>query len=316
MCVPLTFACGPTTHLIAVKTPPPLLPPLPLPRHNQAPGDTPTTTTTTAPCPQKGLPASSPAPAPALGTRRSSDLTVGIADSPQMLPEGLKTDEEDYGGRRGCGSGGEGCIGIDFAPPAAATVAMAMAAAACGGQPKLAGTVAGDREEDADQPPSTCESVGGDASTHVGSFRLPDTRSPARGPAGTHPEDGAGAGVGGRASGGGGGGDDVDELEMGSEAGLTVVTASETPAAATSAPATSTGGGSSGRAAGGTAAAEQAGGGSGGGGGGCMLDAFREPEGNDWGELEDWHGLPGLQLAGGGGGGAAAARLQVTTNVL
>lgn len=33
---------------------------------------------------------------PNLGTRRSSDSTVGVWDSPQYVPEGLNTDEEDF----------------------------------------------------------------------------------------------------------------------------------------------------------------------------------------------------------------------------
>lgn len=47
---------------------------------------------------------------------------------------------------------------------------------------------------------------------------------------------------------------------------------------------------------------------------GSMLDAYREPEPcaheNDWGELEDWQGLPGLGF-GAGGNGAEQSRLQV-----
>lgn len=234
----------------------------------------------------KGQAAPAQAPAPALSTRRSSDSTVGIADSPQMLPEGLKTDEEDCGGRRACGGGGGG---IDFAPPAPPD-----------GRAKLAGTMSGDGEGGADQAPSTCESVGGDTTTQVGSFYLPGTS--AGGSAGLHPEtDGARGGGCGRAA-AAGGGDDADGLEMASEAGLMVVTAAETPAASS---------GIAARAA--AAASEERAGGGGGGSGGCLLDAYREPEGHDWGELEDWQGLPGLQLAGGGGGGVTA-RLQVTSS--
>ena len=44
---------------------------------------------------------------------------------------------------------------------------------------------------------------------------------------------------------------------------------------------------------------------------GSMLDAYREPEGHDWDELEDWQGLPGLQAAGIGGMEDIRSRLQV-----
>lgn len=193
----------------------------------------------------------------------------------------------------------------------AAETATAAAAAPPGGRPKLVGTaVSMNGETGVDQPRSTCEIMGGDTATQVGSFRLPETMCSAGGGAEllVGPE-GAGEGTGGRAGSGEGG----DDVEVGSEAGLTVVTAAETPAACASALAARAGWGSGGEAAGGRAAVEQSDGGAGGGRGGCMLDAYREPEGNDWGELEDWQGLPGLQLAGGGGGGRAAARLQVTT---
>eukprot|EP00752_Nemacystus_decipiens_P012274 g10880.t1 len=223
-----------------------------------------------------------PAPAPALSTRRSSDSTVGIADSPQMLPEGLKTDEEDHGGRRVCGSG----VGvINFALPAPTGIA-----APPGEQAKLADTISGDGKSEMDQPPSTCESLGGDTTTQVGSFYLPGTS--VGDSAGLHRGMEEVGSVGCDQAGGRGGDDDADGLEMGSEAGLTVVTTAETPAAA---PAT----------------LEERAAAGGGGGGGCLLDAYREPEGNDWGELEDWQGLPGLQLAGGCGIGGATVRLQV-----
>lgn len=48
---------------------------------------------------------------------------------------------------------------------------------------------------------------------------------------------------------------------------------------------------------------------------GSMLDAYREPEGHDWGELEDWQGFPGLQatgIVGSGGGADIRSRLQVS----
>lgn len=109
----------------------------------------------------------------------------------------------------------------------------------------------------------------------------------------------------------------MDRLEMESEAGLTVVTATETPAGTAVASAPARGGrGSSGEVASRAAAVpdgcrglERADGGI---IRGSMLDAYREPEGNDWDELEDWRGLPGLQLAGGSGGAAMRSRLQVT----
>lgn len=207
-----------------------------------------------------------------------------------MLPDGLKTDEEDYGGRRGYAGAAPRAGGVG-------AVAGVGAALAGPGRPKLVGTVGGGEAEEVDQP-SACESVGGDATTHVGSFCLPGSASLAGGPA-------AGAAAAGGADSRASGGDDDDDddgVDGLSEAGVTSVTAVSASALARE------GWGSAGEA---VAASEWRTGGRGG-GGRWLLDAYREPEGNDWGELEDWQGLPGLQLAGGGGGGAAAARLQVT----
>ncbi|CAM9241239.1 unnamed protein product, partial [Ectocarpus sp. 4 AP-2014] len=175
--------------------------------------------------------------APFLGTRRSSDSTVGIADSPQMLPEGLKTDEEDHSGRRA-------------AAAAAATAAATVAATA----PKGGGVEP--TGASGPVPPDQCRAVGGAATGAAGAGReaVGDYNNP--------------------------GG-----LEAEAEGGLvTVVAAAEPPAAP--------------KFAGRAGAAEQ--GADDGRIGGSLLDAYREPEGNDWGELEDWHGLPGLQLASAG----------------
>lgn len=52
-------------------------------------------------------------PIPALSKRRSSDSTVGVWDSPQQVPEGLKTDEEDYLGR---GNGSKNRVDVSTQP--------------------------------------------------------------------------------------------------------------------------------------------------------------------------------------------------------
>lgn len=110
---------------------------------------------------------------------------------------------------------------------------------------------------------------------------------------------------------------DANALEMASEGGLTAVTTAETPAGTAVASAFAkvcrVGGGGRERR---TAAPEQAGSGGGCcGGGGRNLDAYREPEGSDWKDLEDWHwqglGL-GLQTAGGKGEAEIRSRLQVS----
>lgn len=274
---------------------------------------------TTSISPLKGRGA---APAPALSTRRSSDSTVGLSDSPQMLSEGLRTDDEDYSGHRsddgGDGGGGGGRVAwtgggvgsaeaIDMAPPAMTGRGSANRT------PADVLTGGGDADH-----LSRCESVGGDT-TRAGSFCLPGSSALGGGSQVAL----VGGGTDGRGQSGGGG--DVDGSEMESEAGLTVVTATETPAGTSVAPAPAPGRGgrgSSGEVAGraavlpeGCQGLEQAHG-----GGmtvrGSMLDAYREPEGNNWeDELEDWRGLPGLQLATGSGVGAAMqSRLQVTSS--
>lgn len=250
------------------------------------------------------------APALVLSTRRSSDSTVGITDSPHMLAEGLKTDEEDYSGHRSGDRGGSGggraaleatviesAETIDTAPPemAGQVSANRVSAGVLGG--------AGDENH-----LSRCESVGG-VTTRAGSFCLPGSCAVGGG----SPVARARGETASRGQGGGGG--DLDGSEIGSEAGLTAVTATDTPAGTCVATAPGRGGrGGSGEVVG-RADMEQVNGD--GGGmilGGSMLDAYREPEGNDWeDELEDWRGLPGLQLAAGSGGGAAMrSRLQVT----
>lgn len=151
-----------------------------------------------------------------------------------MLPEGLKTDEEDYSGRRA----------------AAAAAASATSASA----PK--GEIVRPTGACVPVPPDQCRPVGAAATSVAG--------------AGTEAV---------------GDYDNAGGMEAEAERGLaTVVAAAEPPAAPNFA----------GRA----EAAEQ--GADDGRIGGSLLDAYREPEGNDWGELEDWHGLPGLQLASGG----------------
>lgn len=256
--------------------------------------------------------------APVLSTRRSSDSTVGLSDSPQMLSEGLKTDEEDYSGHRSGDGGGGG--GVAWGPRgigSAESIDMAPPAMACGGSANGTSADVLKGGGDADHM-SRCESVGGDT-TRAGSFCMPESST--LGDESQAPGPGGGADSRGQHGEGGG---DVDRLEMESEAGLTVVTATETPAGTCVAPAPGRGlrGGSSGQVDGRASVLsdrcqglEQADGG----GimlGGSMLDAYREPEGNNWeDELEDWRGLPGLQLAACSGGGAMRSRIQVTSKV-
>ncbi|CAM9873116.1 unnamed protein product, partial [Hapterophycus canaliculatus] len=174
--------------------------------------------------------------APTLKTRGSSGSTVGLTDSPQTVPEGLKTDEEDYSGcwrRPGASVGSMKPLSLARPAVASAVAAAAAAAAAPAGGGRHAGGVGGDDD-----------SRGG--------------------------------------------------MEVESEAGRTVVTATENSAGAA-------------RVSSGVAATDAAAGGR---TVGSLLDAYREPEGHDWGELEDWHGLPGLQLAGGGGRATIRPRLQ------
>ncbi len=259
------------------------------------------------------------APAPALNTRRSSDSTVGVADSPNLLPEGLKTDEEDYSGRRPAAGAARGGLDTDTAMPSGPTPSTPPAPGSAGAGP------GGGGDEDQNSP---CESTGGET-TQAGSFCLPGTsRERAGGGGHGHEREraGAGGGVGDGRTGvrdnGDGVGDDDDDadaLEMASEGGLTAVTTTETPAGTTVVMASALakagrvggGGGAGGRS---TAAPEQGGGGGGGGGcggGGRNLDAYREPEGSDWKEVEDWH-WQGLQLAGGKGEAEIRSRLQVS----
>lgn len=252
---------------------------------------------------------------------------MGVVDSPQLVPEGLKTDGEDSadgGGGGGGGGGGEGGgIGsarpIDLAPPAlsagSAIVegateipradAQQQASAGAGRGGLLAGSPAsskaasgaggagkrGDEKDHGALP--RCESAD-DSATRMGSFYLPSGGGGLQGGAEV-----ASAGSDGR-RGAGGGGDVGSDAE--SEAALT---ATETPAAGSVA-AYETGGrgsrGAAGRPGEGGArspwgrdvdgALERR---------GSLLDAYREPEGNDWAELEDWQGLPGLGLASGTG---------------
>ncbi|CBJ48607.1 hypothetical protein Esi_0039_0072 [Ectocarpus siliculosus] len=146
----------------------------------------------------------------------------------KMLPEGLKTDEEDHSGRRAATAVAAAPKGEGVAPTGAS------------------GPV----------PPDQSRAVGGAATGEAGAGReaVGDYDNP--------------------------GGSEAK-----AEGGLvTVVAGEEVPAAP--------------KFAGRAEAAEQ---GAGDGRiGGSLLDAYREPEGNDWGELEDWHGLPGLQLANAG----------------
>lgn len=150
---------------------------------------------------------------------------------------------------------------------------------------------------------SPCESIGGDATTCAGSFCLPTGNTPPAGGDPQIPEAGGGVPGGYYA-----GGDDNDDgfsrggVEVQSEAELTVVAGAERSSGSGAVSSGAMGGmddaGVAGRH------------------GGSLLDAYREPEAHDWGELEDWHGLPGLQLAGGGSGATIRPRLQVKNCVL
>lgn len=243
------------------------------------------------------------APAPTLTTRRSSDSTVGLTDSPLLVPEGLKTDEEDYGGRwRRPARGATGPLkSLSLAGPAPATAAAASAVADGGGgavqgadaaQRVGGSSTAGGEGSGGTDEMSPCESIGGDATTCAGSFCLPKP-PPGRAGGGAQILDARGAAV---AGGSGRDGDSRGGMEVESETGLTVVTAAENSAANARVPT-------------GFAATDPP---TGGPNVGSLLDAYREPEGHDWGGLEDWHGLPGLQLAGGRGGATIRPRLQVT----
>lgn len=286
----------------------------------------------------------------ALKTRVSSDSTVPIADSPQVLSEGLKTDEEDYAGnRRGAGA----AEGIGYAEPvdlgaplvstgllhlksagAAPAVVEVEAEAGAGvadGSTRLPelkavsevvvvvmGEGVGREDHEEFLALSASESTDGNT-TRMSSFCLPSSRSGA-------------SGVGGAKGGMDGRGDDVHDgddggrLEVESDAtvaaagsaGVSADTASGAVAAAAAAVTASF----KGTGYGGERVAEKAGhdgtqavap------GDGCsilerrslLLNAYREPDYHDLGDLEDWPGVPGLQLEGGRGAVGIGSRFQV-----
>ncbi|CAM9609103.1 unnamed protein product, partial [Laminaria digitata] len=178
-----------------------------------------------------------------------------------------------------------------------------------------------------------------DNTTRLGSFRFPETSSASydrrgggdgtgarAGPADGRPGARNGRHANGSGNGNNGDGDadagieDDDDHDGGWEADSEAArTAAETPAAALAPVFEIERAARSGSRPGGSGARnlEPKGDASGGGDGGgllerrgSMLDAYREPEGHDWDELEDWQGLPGLQAAGVGGGADIRSRLQ------
>lgn len=264
-------------------------------------------------------------PTPGLSKRRSSDSTVGIVDSPQLLPEGLKTDEEDYSGGRSSGAAGRGvgvmCSAepIDLTPPAVRTeqhrgvaggepreVALrgeqTVAAAAMADAATTASVGFERRDEAESRSLSRSESVDDDT-TRIGSFCLPGS--------------GAGPQLVGADAGLNRGDVSAGEDAAGWDADSEALTAAETPAANIAAAferaeiRVSMGAVGAAGPPGGTGTPGQAHGGEDLERRGSLLDVYREPEVNDWGELEDWQGLPGLEISGNGGVAGLGSRLPV-----
>lgn len=251
-----------------------------------------------------------------LTKRRSSDLTVGVVHSPKFLPEGLKTDEEDFSGRSstrfpGGGIGRSSTIRVEGeADPISLMVPAAPAPA---DQQHLNATAAVEERADVEvKRESVAEQNrtqrlllsryedANDNITRMESFHLPGERGEVQ------QQEGGASGLTEFDDKLGGGNDDgVGGWEGDSEGALTDA---ETAAATALRGFLERPGGST--------EIFQRGDGEGLAGGGSFLEAYREPDGHDWAELEDWQGLPGLGFAGGRGGTGIGSRLQVSLFLL